>query len=80
MTAKVTYTGGLRTNCEHIGSGNSFITDAPLDNLGLGQAFSTTDTLATGLASCMFSVMGIKARGCNKAYGGRSQADYQDRC
>lgn len=63
MTAKVTYTGGLRTNCEHIGSGNSFITDAPLDNYGLGQAFSTTDTLATGLASCMFSVMGIKARG-----------------
>ena len=63
MTSKVTYTGGLRTNCEHIRSGNSFITDAPLDNHGLGQAFSPTDTVATGLASCMFSVMGIKARG-----------------
>jgi uncharacterized OsmC-like protein len=63
MTSKVTYTGNLRTSCEHIRSGNSFITDAPLDNHGLGQAFSPTDTVATGLASCMFSVMGIKARG-----------------
>ena len=63
MTSKVTYTGGLRTNCVHLRSGNSFITDAPLDNHGLGQAFSPTDTVATGLASCMFSVMGIKARG-----------------
>ncbi|MCM4165239.1 MULTISPECIES: OsmC family protein [unclassified Arenibacter] len=63
MTSKVTYTGNLRTRCEHIRSGNSFITDAPLDNHGLGQAFSPTDTVATGLASCMFSVMGIKARG-----------------
>jgi uncharacterized OsmC-like protein len=63
MTSKVTYTGGLRTNCEHIRSGNSFITDAPLDNHGQGPAFSPTDTVATGLASCMFSVMGIKARG-----------------
>ena len=63
MTAKVTYTGGLRTNRVHIRSGKSFNTDAPLDNHGLGQAFSPTDTVATGLASCMFSVMGLKARG-----------------
>lgn len=62
MTSKVTYIGGLRTSCEHIRSGNSFLTDAPLDNHGLGQAFSPTDTVATGLASCMFSVMGIKAK------------------
>ncbi|GGW33397.1 OsmC family protein [Arenibacter certesii] len=62
MTSKVTYLGDLRTSCEHLLSGNSFVTDAPLDNHGLGQAFSPTDTIATGLASCMFSVMGIKAR------------------
>ncbi|WP_086477219.1 MULTISPECIES: OsmC family protein [Arenibacter] len=62
MTSKVTYLGDLRTNCEHLLSGNKFVTDAPLDNHGLGQAFSPTDTIATGLASCMFSVMGIKAR------------------
>jgi len=62
MTSKVTYTGALRTTCQHIRSGNEFITDAPTDNNGLGQAFSPTDTVATGLASCMLTVMGIKAK------------------
>ena len=63
MTSKIIYTGNLRTSCEHLGSGDTFITDAPLDNNGLGQAFSPTDTVATGLASCMITTMGIKARG-----------------
>lgn len=63
MTSKVTYTGGLRTSCEHLRSGNSFITDAPVDNNGKGQAFSPTDTVATGLASCMLTMMGMKADG-----------------
>ncbi len=65
MTSKITYTGELRTICEHISSGDTFITDAPLDNNGLGQAFSPTDTIATGLASCMLTMMGIKARDLN---------------
>lgn len=63
MTSKVTYTGNLRTKSEHLRSGDSFITDAPIDNNGLGQAFSPTDTIATGLASCMITMMGIKANG-----------------
>ena len=62
MTSRVIYTGNLRTTCEHLRSGDSFITDAPVDNNGLGQAFSPTDTVATGLASCMITMMGIKAR------------------
>ena len=62
MTSKVTYTGNLRTDCIHLRSGNSFITDAPIDNNGLGEAFSPTDTVATALASCMLTTMGIKAR------------------
>ena len=62
MTSKVVYTGDLRTECTHEKSGNSFITDAPTDNNGKGMAFSPTDTVATGLASCMITVMGIKAR------------------
>ncbi len=62
MTSKVTYTGNLRTICEHERSGDAFITDAPVDNNGLGAAFSPTDTVATGLASCMITMMGIKAR------------------
>ena len=65
LTSKVIYTGGLRTTCEHVASGASFITDAPVDNNGLGQAFSPTDTIATGLASCMLTMMGIKANGLN---------------
>jgi uncharacterized OsmC-like protein len=62
MTSRVTYTGELRTRCVHLRSGDEFITDAPVDNNGLGQAFSPTDTVATGLASCMLTMMGIKAR------------------
>ena len=61
MTSKVIYKGNLRTECTHLKSGNSFITDAPTDNNGKGEAFSPTDTVATALASCMITVMGIKA-------------------
>jgi len=61
MTSKVTYKGNLRTVSQHLKSGNEFITDAPTDNNGKGEAFSPTDTVATGLASCMLTVMGIKA-------------------
>jgi uncharacterized OsmC-like protein len=62
MTATVTYLGDLRTECTHLKSGNAFITDAPTDNQGKGEAFSPTDTVATGLGACMITVMGIKAR------------------
>tara|TARA_R110002012_G_scaffold241610_1_gene415872 strand:+ start:57076 stop:57477 length:402 start_codon:yes stop_codon:yes gene_type:complete len=61
MTATVTYLGDLRTENTHVQSGNSFVTDAPVDNNGKGEAFSPTDTVATGLANCMMTVMGIKA-------------------
>ena len=63
MTSKVTYIGNLRTENTHIKSGNSFLTDAPTDNSGKGEAFSPTDTVATGLASCMLTIMGMKADG-----------------
>lgn len=62
MTATVVYLGDLRTECTHVKSGNTFVTDAPTDNNGKGEAFSPTDTVATALASCMITVMGIKAR------------------
>jgi uncharacterized OsmC-like protein len=61
-TSKVTYVGDLRTSSIHINSGSEIISDAPLDNNGKGEAFSPTDTVANALASCMFTVMGIKAR------------------
>ena len=62
MTSKVTYLGNLRTENLHLKSGDTFFTDAPTDNNGKGEAFSPTDTVATGLANCMLTVMGIKAR------------------
>jgi putative redox protein len=61
-TSKVIYLGDLRTECTHLASGSTYITDAPLDNQGKGEAFSPTDSVATGLANCMLTVMGIKAR------------------
>ena len=61
-TSTVKYLGALRTECVHLKSNNTFITDAPTDNNGKGEAFSPTDTVATALGSCMLTVMGIKAR------------------
>ncbi|NRS89195.1 putative OsmC-like protein [Flavobacterium sp. 7E] len=61
MTSKVTYLGGLRTSSIHVSSGSEIMSDAPLDNNGKGEAFSPTDTVANALASCMMTIMGIKA-------------------
>ncbi|MFV5692587.1 OsmC family protein [Flavobacterium sp. LT1R49] len=62
MTSKVTYLGDLRTSSIHLQSGTEIVSDAPVDNNGKGEAFSPTDTVANALASCMMTVMGIKAR------------------
>ena len=62
MTSTVAYEGSLRTTCTHLRSGNSFETDAPVDNNGKGERFSPTDLMATSLGTCMITVMGIKAR------------------
>lgn len=61
-TAQTTYISDLRTKMTHLQSGKSVITDAPLDNKGRGEAFSPTDLVASALASCMLTIMGISAR------------------
>jgi uncharacterized OsmC-like protein len=61
-TARTVYLGELRTSATHLRSGNTLITDAPLDNKGKGEAFSPTDLLATSLGSCMMTIIGIAAR------------------
>jgi uncharacterized OsmC-like protein len=53
----------------HLSSGNTLITDAPLDNNGKGEAFSPTDLLCTSLATCMITIMGISAQGRNLQLG-----------
>jgi uncharacterized OsmC-like protein len=62
LTSQVTYLGELRTKSVHLASKNEILTDAPLDNNGKGEAFSPTDLVATGLANCMLTVMGILGR------------------
>ena len=58
----VEYKGDLRTEAVHLDSGEQIHTDAPKDHEGKGEAFSPTDLVATSLASCMITVMGIKAK------------------
>lgn len=69
---KINYLGELRTEATHLQSGNQLITDAPKDNHGKGEAFSPTDLLATSLAACMISIMGINANKNNFSIEGTS--------
>ncbi len=61
MTSTVVYNGDLRTTNTHEKSGTVIYTDAPTDNQGKGESFSPTDLVATALANCMITIMGIKA-------------------
>ena len=70
MTSKVTYLGDLRTSSVHIQSGTEILSDAPVDNNGKGEAFSPTDSVANALATCMMTIMGIKARDLNIDFQG----------
>ena len=62
VSISVDYEGGLRCRATHGPSQNQFITDAPVDNHGKGESFSPTDLVATALATCMATVIGIKAQ------------------
>jgi uncharacterized OsmC-like protein len=61
MTSHVEYLGELRTRSTHVNSGNRIETDAPKDNHGMGSRFSPTDSTANSLATCMITVMAIRA-------------------
>jgi len=61
MTSKVIYTGGLHTIATHLRSGTEIETDAPVDNKGKGERFSPTDLVATALATCIVTTIGILA-------------------
>ena len=56
-----TYLGALRCSSLHGPSGATLLTDAPSDNQGKGEAFSPTDLLATALATCILTILGIVA-------------------
>jgi uncharacterized OsmC-like protein len=58
----IDYEGQLHCSALHVPSGNTLVTDAPVDNNGRGEAFSPTDLVATALGACMATVMGIIAQ------------------
>jgi putative redox protein len=58
----VEYQGDLHCRAEHGPSSAVLLTDAPVDNQGRGASFSPTDLVATGLGTCMATVMGIAAK------------------
>lgn len=62
VSIQVHYEGDLRCRATHGPSGKELFTDAPVDNHGRGESFSPTDLVATALATCMATVIGIKAQ------------------
>ena len=61
-TMSLKYCGDLRVECTHDESGATFMTDAPKDNNGKGEAFSPTDLCANAVAACAMTIIGIYGR------------------
>jgi uncharacterized OsmC-like protein len=61
VNISVRYEGDLHCEATHGPSQDQIQTDAPTDNLGKGEAFSPTDLVATALATCMATTMGMRA-------------------
>ena len=66
------YDGNLRCSATHIPSGQTLVTDAPVDNMGKGQSFSPTDLLATSMLNCMMTIIAIAADSRNLDVSGMS--------
>jgi putative redox protein len=56
------YQGDLHCSAVHGPSGNTLSTDAPKDNQGRGEAFSPTDLVATGYATCIATTMALAGK------------------
>ena len=62
VTIDISYLGDLHCEATHGPSGARLETDAPVDNEGRGETFSPTDLAATGLGTCLVTIMGIVAK------------------
>jgi len=65
MKFELSYPEPLRTQAVHMGNQQALLTDAPKDNGGIGEAFSPTDLVAVGLASCIMTILGLRAASRN---------------
>jgi putative redox protein len=62
VRVEIEYTGNLRTVVTHGPSGDTFETEAPVDNGGTGMAISPTDLVAAAWGSCILTIMALVAR------------------
>ena len=56
-TIRIEPAGDFHCRAEHGPSGADLTTDLPADNGGNGDRFSPTDLVATGLGTCMMTIM-----------------------
>ena len=56
-TLRTKYLGNMRTEIEHVESGQKVITDAPVDNHGKGEYISPTDLFVASYVSCILTIM-----------------------
>ncbi len=59
---QIEYQGDLRCVAKHVPSGQTIVTDAPVDNGGKGEAFSPTDLLAAAYGTCIATIMALVAK------------------
>ncbi|MFA6571286.1 MAG: OsmC family protein [Bacteroidota bacterium] len=58
----IEYLGDLHCTVQHGPTGQTFTTDAPVDNQGKGEFISPTDLAASAVGSCIATIMGTLAR------------------
>lgn len=57
----LTYLGDLRSEATHDENGKKLLIDLSKEKGGKGEYFAPTELLATSLASCILSIMGVSA-------------------
>ena len=75
---RVRYQGNLRCKAQHRPSKTNLTTDAPVDNCGLGESFSPTDLVATALAACMLTIMGICSKKLEVSLAGAKSTVFKE--